>query len=114
MADTVKGDRRASHRSSALSDAGLHRARVRTGRVACVINLSISGALIETEWRLLPGSRVDLQIGEPHPIFRVSGRIVRCHVALLERARVRYRGALVFDAPLPIGEFATRNGDSVR
>jgi hypothetical protein len=85
----------------------MERARLRPGRMAHIVDLSSGGALIETDWRLLPGMRVELQLGEPIPLFRVTGRILRCHVALLDRERIRYRGALVFEEQLPFGEVAT-------
>jgi hypothetical protein len=87
--------------------AGMERARLRPGRTAFVINLSSGGALIETDWRLLPGVRVEMQLGEPAPLFRVAGRILRCHVTLLDRERIRYRGALMFEEQLPFGEVPT-------
>jgi hypothetical protein len=86
---------------------GMERARLRPGRTADIVDLSAGGALIETDWRLLPGMRVDLQVGDPVPLFRVAARIVRCHVAVVDRARVRYRGALMFDKLLPFGEGTT-------
>ena len=87
---------------------GMDRARLRPGRTAHVVDLSAGGALIETDWRLLPGMRVEIQVGEPVPLFRVSGRILRCHVALLGRERIRYRGALMFEEQVPVGEVTTR------
>jgi hypothetical protein len=86
----------------------MDRARLRPGRTAYIIDLSSGGALIEADWRLLPGMRVEMQVGEPTPLFQVTGRIVRCHVALLDRERIRYRGALVFEQPLPPGVADTR------
>jgi hypothetical protein len=64
--------------------------------------VSAGGALIETEWRLLPGTRVELQVGEP-AVFKVTARILRCHVERLDRERIRYRGALAFDERLSLG-----------
>ena len=107
MANTVVRERRASRRISGLAASGLDRARLRPGRTAHVVDLSSGGALIETDWRLLPGLRVELQLGQPVPRFCVAGRILRCHVALLDRSRIRYRGALAFEEQLPIGEDAT-------
>jgi hypothetical protein len=87
--------------------SGLDRARLRPGRMAHVIDLCDGGALIETDWRLMPGMRVELQLGFPLPKFCVTGRILRCHVALLDRERIRYRGALAFEQRLPLWEPTT-------
>jgi hypothetical protein len=107
MANTVGRERRASTRVSALTDSGLDRARLRPGRVAHVVDLSSHGALIETDWRLLPGLRVELQVGEPVPVYKVAARILRCHVTLVGREHIRYRGALAFEERLPFGEATT-------
>lgn len=107
MAGAIARERRASPRVPALSMTGMERARLRPGRTAFVIDLSSGGALIETDWRLLPGVRVELQLGEPIPLFRVAGRILRCHVTLLDRERIRYRGALMFEEQLLFGEAPT-------
>jgi hypothetical protein len=87
---------------------GMERARLRPGRTAQIVDLSSGGALIETDWRLLPGTRLEMQVGDPVPLFRVAGRILRCHVALVDRERIRYRGALKFESPLLFGEVPTR------
>jgi len=107
MAGTVKRERRASARVLTLTMEGMERARLRPGRTAHIVDLSSGGALIETDWRLLPGMRVEMQVGDPVPLFRVAGRILRCHVALLDRERIRYRGALMFEKQLPFGEAPT-------
>jgi hypothetical protein len=108
MAGTVAPERRASHRVQQLTATGMERARLRPGRTARVVDLSTGGALIETDWRLLPGMRVEMQLGDPVPLFRVAARILRCHVAMLGREHIRYRGALMFEDRLPFGEAATR------
>ena len=107
MAGAVGHDRRASPRIAGYATPGMDRARLRPGRTALIVDLSSGGALIETDWRLLPGMRVELQVGEPVPVFRVTGRILRCHVALLGRERIRYRGALMFEEPVTFGEETT-------
>jgi hypothetical protein len=108
MAGTVRRERRASARVLALTMEGMDRARLRPGRTADIVDLSSGGALVETDWRLLPGMRVEMQVGDPVPLFRVAARILRCHVAQVDRTRIRYRGALMFDKQLPFGEPATR------
>ena len=100
-------ERRTSPRMPALTLAGMERARLRPGRLAHIVDLSSGGALIETDWRLMPGMRVEMQVGEPVPLFRIAGRILRCHVALLGREGIRYRGAMKFEEELPIGEADT-------
>ena len=107
MAGPLGYERRASGRVLAFMVEGMERARLRPGRSAHILNLSAGGALIESDCRLLPGTRVDMQVGDPVPLFRVAGRIVRCHVTLLDRDRIRYRAALKFEKPLPFGEVAT-------
>ena len=108
MEDALKPERRATPRVSPLRGSGLDRARVRLGRTAHVVDLSAGGALIETDWRLLPGTRVELQFGQPAAQLSVAGRILRCHVALVDRDRIRYRGALAFERRLSFGELTTR------
>ena len=107
MAAAVARERRISPRVSALGNSGMDRARLRPGRSALVLNLSSGGALIETEWRLLPGLRVEVQLGEPAPVHRVAARVLRCHVSLVAREKIRYRGALAFEQHLPFGEVTT-------
>ena len=107
MAGPIERERRVSPRVPAPGIEGMERARLRPGRTAYIVDLSAGGALIETDWRLLPGMRVEMQLGEPVTLFRVAGRILRCHVTLLDRERIRYRGALMFDELLPFGELLT-------
>ena len=99
MADTI--ERRAWPRVDTGSRSDLARGRLRPGRPAQIVDVSAGGALIETEWRLLPGTRVELHVGEPIPLYKVKALILRCHVARLDRERIRYRGALAFDEALP-------------
>lgn len=107
MAEAIAHERRATPRVSTAGSHGMERARLRPGRTAHVVDLSAGGALIETDWRLLPGTRVELQLGDPSAIYKVTGRILRCHVSLLDRERIRYRGALAFEERLTFGEDAT-------
>ena len=108
MADTV--ERRAWPRVDTLTCSDMARGKLRPGRPAHIVDVSAGGALIETEWRLLPGMRVELQVGEPVALYRVSARILRCHVAQLDRGRIRYRGALAFEEDLPFNKHDTPRG----
>ncbi|HKY21484.1 MAG TPA: PilZ domain-containing protein [Vicinamibacterales bacterium] len=107
MAAAVAHERRAAPRVSTSGSDGIGSAKLRPGRTAYVLDVSAGGALIETDWRLLPGARVEVQLGDPTPLYKVTGRILRCHVALLDRERIRYRGAVAFDQRLAFGEHAT-------
>jgi PilZ domain len=101
MADIV--ERRAWPRVTLDADSNMARGKLRPGRLAHIVDMSAGGALVETECRLLPGMRVEFQVGEPIALYNVKARILRCHVARLDRERVRYRGALVFDERLLVG-----------
>ena len=103
MADSLTSERRAWPRVSTAERAEMAYGRLRPGRRAQIVDVSAGGALIDTDWRLLPGMRVELQLGEPVALYRVKGRILRCHVALLNRDRIRYRGALAFEDQLAFG-----------
>ena len=108
MADTV--ERRAWPRVTTIECPDMARGKVRPGRLAQIVDMSAGGALIETECRLLPGMQVDLQVGAPVALYNVKARILRCHVAILDRERIRYRGALVFEQRLPFGGNEGPNG----
>jgi hypothetical protein len=82
------------------ASSNISRGKLRAGRPAEIVDVSAGGALIETEWRLLPGARVDLQMGEPVPLYRVKARILRCHVTRVDSERICYRGALLFEEQL--------------
>jgi hypothetical protein len=104
------GDRRASPRVSTVEHAALANGKLRPGRLAKIVDVSAGGALIETDCRLLPGVRVELQLGEPVVIHRARGRVLRCHVFLLDRERIRYRGAVEFEEPLLVKCEGTTRG----
>ena len=107
MANTLEnernGERRAWPRVSTIEHVAMANGRLRAGRAATIVDVSRGGALIETDSRLFPGMRVELQLGEPITLHRAKGRVLRCHVWMLGRERIRYRGALVFDEELPLG-----------
>jgi hypothetical protein len=101
MAHTV--ERRAWQRTTTFACAEMARGKLKPGRLAQIVDVSAGGALIETEWRLLPGTRVELQVGEPVALYKVKARIIRSHVAVVHRERIRYRGALMFEEQLHFG-----------
>lgn len=62
-----------------------------------LLNVSRGGALVESDTRMMPGARTELQLSG---VLRqtVRGRIARCRIAGLDP--VRYEGAIVFEAAL--------------
>lgn len=93
-------DRRASGRQQTADQHGIVRARVRPGHEVTVLDLSPGGALIEAGHRLLPGTRVELQLAGADYRLAVRGRVLRCSVASLNPARITYRGAVAFEREL--------------
>ena len=76
--------------------------RLRPGRQARIVDVCPGGVLIETEWRLLPGTHVELQLGNSDALYRVKSTVVRCQVSGLTSDRIEYRGALAFDRTLTL------------
>lgn len=92
-------DRRRSRRLD-VRDHGIVSARVRPGHQVSVINVSAGGALIEGEYRLTPGSAVELQLETGRERAAIKGRVLRCAVARLRSESVCYRGAIGFERHL--------------
>ena len=75
------------------------------GGVAELIDLSGTGALVETPMKLAAGVPVTLSIGGPNP-QRLAGRTVRCQVCAIHRdSTMTYQIAIAFDQPAPIETF---------
>ena len=72
MARPVEHERRQYPRVSAGERPDMACARIRPGRPVRILNVSRSGALVESEGRLLPGASVDLQLGDPIALDPVS------------------------------------------
>ena len=66
-----------------------------------VVNLSRSGVLVEGRLRPRPGTRCELEFALPDAQVRVGARVVRCFVARVDPAEVRYRAALMFETLVP-------------
>jgi PilZ domain-containing protein len=90
-------DRRRDPRSSApwiRSMAG----RIRGGHEVRVVDLSVSGALIEGARPLCPGARVEvhLALDTRHVVW--PGRVARCLVAAIDADQgITYHAALTFE-----------------
>ena len=96
----VEQDRRRCRRHQSTAEHAIVAARVRPGRDVSVIDVSASGALIESRHQLLPGSVVELQLETPQRRTAVRGRVLRCAIARLGAASVCYRGAICFERQL--------------
>jgi len=87
-------------RTQHVDEHGFVAAHVRPGHQADLLNVSASGVLIETTYRLLPGSRVELRMDRRHGPITIRGQVLRCSVSRLQ-PQVVYRGAIAFDRDLP-------------
>jgi hypothetical protein len=94
-------NRRQAARWARFDDHRIVAIRIRPGHAASVVDVSASGALLETAHRLLPGAAVDLHIETDRDRASLRGRVVRCAVAAVRAASLSYRGAVVFDRHLP-------------
>jgi hypothetical protein len=102
-------ERRRMRRRTTTEDHGILTTRVRPGYHATVIDVSAAGVLIETDYRLLPGSSVELHMTRTKEHVTIRGRIIRSAVSGLKPSSVSYRGAIGFDRPL--GWFADDSSD---
>jgi len=75
--------------------------RIRPGHPANIVDVSAGGALIETMFRLLPGTSVELHVETSTRHTRVRGEVLRSAVTKLRADGVCYRGAIRFDRHLP-------------
>ncbi len=102
-------DRRYARRSRTIDEHGIERVRLRPGQDVTLVDVSAGGALIETERRLLPGSRVDLHLCGAARSVTIRGRVLRCAVASLGATAIAYRGAVEFEHAL--SWFLARDGN---
>jgi PilZ domain-containing protein len=75
--------------------------RIRPGHLARIVDVSAGGALIETMYRLLPGTFVELHVETDAQHTRVRGEVLRSAVVKVRPDGVCYRGAIRFDRHLP-------------
>ena len=84
---------------------------LRPGQPVILLNISSRAALVESAARLRPGAHTEVQLAGPHTRASVGGRLDRCYVAAIEPA-IRYRGVLVFDERVDVGDDTPRRGAS--
>lgn len=90
-------DRRRGRRRRTIHDHGIVSARVRPGREASLLDVSAGGALVETTYRLLPGSPIELHVATSERRASVRGGVLRCAVVGVRAAGMCYRSAIGFD-----------------
>jgi hypothetical protein len=98
---STRVERRRATRCVSLQEHGVTRARVRPGHEAELLDISAGGALIETEYRLLPGTIVELHLETEEGRLYTRGRVMRCTVAAVHASCVSYRGAVCFEGTVP-------------
>ena len=95
-------NRRASPRYLASELRGLREARIRFGPEVSLVDVSMGGALIETDTRLQPDSEAVLEIvGNLHRA--VPFRVVRSQATIADGA-LRYRGACAFTQSIDVAD----------
>jgi hypothetical protein len=89
---SVRHERRRALRQAGDNMFGVSAVRLRTGQSARLINLSASGASIETEAGLTPGSRVDIVMVARNDIKPTQTTVVYARVSGVHPTRgARYR-----------------------
>jgi hypothetical protein len=97
-------ERRCERRSSGGGARWRVQALLRPGQPVTLLNISSRAALVESAVRLRPGARTEMQLAGSQTRASVGGRLDRCYVAAIEP--IRYRGVLVFDERVDIGDDA--------
>jgi hypothetical protein len=107
----LEADRRVHRRHSPEELTWLRSARLKYGPAVDIIDLSVGGALFETDASLRPGSQAVLEIVGQGDESLVPFHLLRCHVSNL-KGRLRYRGACEFKRPFAsIGELLRVPGE---
>lgn len=70
---------------------------LRPGCLVAVLDLSPSGAQVQSERPLRPGGQIHVRLAARNSTLAVSAHVVRCSVWTLHADSVIYRGALRFD-----------------
>ena len=71
------------------------------GSTARVVDISRGGALIETDVRLCPQTKIGFKVLMANGDFRVTGSVLRSSIKSLKGAPI-YESAIVFENPLTI------------
>jgi hypothetical protein len=107
----AESDRRAHPRLSVGELRGFRTARIKNGPRVTLIDLSVGGALLESDNRLCPGSVLALELVGSSQIV-VPLRVVRSQIASLRKGAL-YRGACAFKRPLELPAFLRQSSTTV-
>src|SRR5262245_61900216 len=99
MRTDIRERRQGNRRTPAPTEA-MSRCRVRAAGELAVIESSTSGARVEGQTRLWPGTHVDVHVTASQGRVLVRARVVRCAVWAVSADVVQYRGALAFGTPV--------------
>jgi len=95
-------ERRAHARHRGADLPNIRVSKLRHGPAVSLIDLSVGGALVETDVQMRPGTSLTLEIAsESEPPVFVPMRVLRCEVASVRSEATIYRGACEFSRPLP-------------
>jgi len=93
----MRAERRLAARRVPDAADTLARLRLRAGRELTVVEISDTGALVESSGRLLPGTHVEVHVVTRDGRTLVRSRVTRAWVFAVAADALRYRAALVFD-----------------
>jgi hypothetical protein len=99
---TLARDRRRMPRHQSCAAEAIARLRLRAGREVSLLDISASGALVEGDARLLPGTHVDVHVVTANGRVLVRSRVVRAYVSAVARDCITYRSALAFERHVDI------------
>jgi PilZ domain len=100
---------RADPRYPASALPGITGMRLSPGDTVRLLNMSVSGVLVEGKTRFVPGTRVSVIFEGPNAPKNVKGKVVRCQVSSIGGGgSLQYQSAIAFEAKieLPLDESA--------
>jgi len=99
--DTVLTTKRQWDRRKPDETPSLKGIALTQGKTARVVNISRGGALIETDVRLCPQTKVGFKVLMDYGDFRITGSVLRSAIKSLKGAPI-YQSAIVFDNPMDV------------
>lgn len=95
-------DRRRAHRRSLAEFPWVSGVKLEWAPDAALVNISSSGALIETGSKLAPGTLTELQLSGQAGALVVPARVIRTEIARVDSFGVRYFAATAFDKEIDL------------